>query len=281
MRQRAAVAQALIMKPEILLLDEPFGAVDEATREELQRMLLELYADNCDAKRRGDLPPYTMLIVTHELNEAIYVGDRVVALSRYWDWQGGHTECPGATVVYDQMAPVNLPDAERDFETFAKQRKAIREAIDRKNSRKREEFMDFWSRVNAGSGDGVLADVWDCDDGACPLRAICSLAREVKRIAKKGSSAQPEQVSVALRRAVEEGKTSFAGVMALWSDPKQTHRLRQIAAKECFWYPARTMLAYLDKHAPEVHVKLSKQLSDLMNAEIGRPPGVQQDTDGP
>ncbi len=76
MCQRVAIAQALIMKPEILLLDEPFGALDEATREELQRMLLTLYLENRAAKQKGEKPPYTILIVTHELNEALYVGDR-------------------------------------------------------------------------------------------------------------------------------------------------------------------------------------------------------------
>ena len=96
MRQRVALAQALIMKPEIILLDEPFGALDEATREELQRMLLGLYQENQEAKQRGQRPPYTLVIVTHELNEAIYVGDRVVGLSQYWDWQGaGLAQFPG------------------------------------------------------------------------------------------------------------------------------------------------------------------------------------------
>ncbi len=80
MCQRVAIAQALIMKPQILLLDEPFGALDEATREEMQQMLLDLYMENVTAKREGRPPPYTILIVTHELNEALYVADRVIGL---------------------------------------------------------------------------------------------------------------------------------------------------------------------------------------------------------
>src|SRR5262245_8109056 len=78
MRQRVALAQALIMKPEIILLDEPFGALDEATREDLQKLLLSLHDENVAKTRTGCVPSHTLIIVTHELNEALLVGDRVV-----------------------------------------------------------------------------------------------------------------------------------------------------------------------------------------------------------
>lgn len=128
-RQRVAVAQALIMKPRVLLLDEPFGALDEAMREELQLMLLHLYQENYRAIEEGHEPPYTILIVTHELSEALYVGDRVIGLSQYWDWQSEYMSCPGATIVYDEPAPIFHPDAPKDFKQFAAQKLEIRKRI--------------------------------------------------------------------------------------------------------------------------------------------------------
>jgi NitT/TauT family transport system ATP-binding protein len=159
MRQRVAIAQALIMKPEILLLDEPFGALDEATREELQRMLLELYLENCEAKKAGQPPPYTILIVTHELNEAVYVGDRVAGLSQYWNWkEAGHEKSPGATIVYDQTAPIYQPGEEKDFDEFVRHRDEIRKAtFDPSVLQPREVFLKFWDEVKSGKGKGVLA----------------------------------------------------------------------------------------------------------------------------
>lgn len=71
MRQRAAVAQALAMQPKLLLMDEPFGALDDRTRGELQQMLEMLWQDL----------GLTILFVTHNLDEAVRLGDRVVVLS--------------------------------------------------------------------------------------------------------------------------------------------------------------------------------------------------------
>jgi NitT/TauT family transport system ATP-binding protein len=130
MRQRVALAQALIMKPEIILLDEPFGALDEATREDLQKLLLALHDENQGALQQGAHPPFTLVIVTHELNEALLVGDRVVGLSQYWNWRAdGHERCPGATVIYDKAAPIFKPSNARELEAFTRQREEIRRVV--------------------------------------------------------------------------------------------------------------------------------------------------------
>ena len=70
MAQRAALARALVTEPEILLLDEPFSALDAFTRTKLQDHLIELW----EAERR------TFLLVTHDLEEAIALADRVLVM---------------------------------------------------------------------------------------------------------------------------------------------------------------------------------------------------------
>ena len=72
MQQRVAIAQALIMKPRILLMDEPFGALDPETRESLQRAIVSAF----HAQR------ITVLLVTHNLEEALYVGNRLIVLAK-------------------------------------------------------------------------------------------------------------------------------------------------------------------------------------------------------
>ena len=69
--QRVALARALVLRPRILLMDEPFGALDAQTRTETQALLNQLYKEN----------PCLIIFVTHDVTEALLLGDRVVVLS--------------------------------------------------------------------------------------------------------------------------------------------------------------------------------------------------------
>jgi NitT/TauT family transport system ATP-binding protein len=72
MQQRAAIARALALEAPILLMDEPFGALDPINRSKLQDLLLEVW--------QSTSPRRTIVFVTHDVDEALYLGDRVVVL---------------------------------------------------------------------------------------------------------------------------------------------------------------------------------------------------------
>ncbi len=72
MQQRLALAQALIARPKVLLLDEPFGALDPGIRADVHKLMRQLWHDH----------PMTVVMVTHDLSEAFHLGTRVIAFDR-------------------------------------------------------------------------------------------------------------------------------------------------------------------------------------------------------
>jgi len=106
MQQRCGLARALAMEPKVLLMDEPFAAVDAQTREILQFELLRIWG----------MRPMTMVFVTHSIEEAVLMGDRVVVLK-------------GRPSNVFEVIDVNLP-APRDRETLSHPRFAeVREHV--------------------------------------------------------------------------------------------------------------------------------------------------------
>ena len=93
MQQRVAIARALTLAPRVLLLDEPFGALDELTRDRMNQELLRLW------EARG----LSIVFVTHSIEEAVFLSDRVVVMGRV------RPDRPGGSIV--RIVDVDLPAA--------------------------------------------------------------------------------------------------------------------------------------------------------------------------
>ena len=88
MQQRVAIARTLALRPAVILMDEPFGALDAQTRSEMQQLLLTVWDETAS----------TILFVTHDVEEAIYLADRIFIMSAH----------PG-TIVEDVQVPFDRP----------------------------------------------------------------------------------------------------------------------------------------------------------------------------
>lgn len=97
MRQRVAIARTLILRPRIILMDEPFGALDPQTRFNMQDLLVTLWRE----------VESTVFFVTHSIEEAVYLGDRVYILSR----------SPGTIIRELEVEPPDRPAREMYRET--------------------------------------------------------------------------------------------------------------------------------------------------------------------
>jgi NitT/TauT family transport system ATP-binding protein len=88
MQQRVAIARTLALRPSVILMDEPFGALDAQTRSDMQQLLLKIWEETA----------CTILFVTHDVEEAIYLADRIFIMSSH----------PG-TIVEDVQVPFDRP----------------------------------------------------------------------------------------------------------------------------------------------------------------------------
>jgi sulfonate transport system ATP-binding protein len=95
MAQRASLARALARNPGVLLLDEPFGALDALTRLRMQDLLLDIHAAE----------PATILLVTHDVDEALYLADRIVLLGE----EAGYRPGSGAVIRSAITVPGKRP----------------------------------------------------------------------------------------------------------------------------------------------------------------------------
>ncbi|MBX7209198.1 MAG: ABC transporter ATP-binding protein [Verrucomicrobiaceae bacterium] len=120
MNQRVAIARSLIMHPKIILMDEPFGALDPTTRYRMQDLLVSLWRE-LEA---------TVFFITHDVSEAVYLGDRVFLFS----------SAPGTIVHQLHVAPPDRParqmQNEPGFLESVRQVRALMEKVDVENGGK-------------------------------------------------------------------------------------------------------------------------------------------------
>ncbi len=103
MQQRVSIARSLVNRPRVLLLDEPFGALDAFTKMTMQQELLRIYEQE----------KMTLIMVTHDIDEAVYLADRVVVMS-------------GKPGVVKKIIPIEMTrERDRTCDSFANYRKEI------------------------------------------------------------------------------------------------------------------------------------------------------------
>ena len=139
MRQRVGIGRALVMEPDILLMDEPFSALDVLTAENLKNDILDLWFER-------KIPTKSIIMVTHSIEEAVYMSDRAIVLSR-----------DPARIISDISITLNRPRDKEDpvfssivdhlYSLLTKREKV---AVEKKNTKK-------WTKVPSTISGGALA----------------------------------------------------------------------------------------------------------------------------
>ena len=139
MKQRVGIARALAMEPKVLLMDEPFGALDALTRAHMQESLMEIHAD------LGN----TVIMITHDVDEAVLLSDRIVMM----------TNGPAATI--GEILEVDLP----------RPRNRVELSDNAKYNHYRHEVLQFLYERQRRPGEEVAADEKD-DDSSPELKVV-------------------------------------------------------------------------------------------------------------
>ena len=155
MKQRVGIARALAMEPQVLLLDEPFGALDALTRAHLQDSLMEIQKD------LGN----TVIMITHDVDEAVLLSDRIVMM----------TNGPAATV--GEILDINLPRprdrvAMSESPEYIRCRKAVLSFLYERHGKKVEEAPE------------VVEEVVEAEDVAEAVEAEASNLVDIKKKVK-------------------------------------------------------------------------------------------------
>ena len=123
MQQRVAIAQVLSVNPKVLLMDEPFGALDAVTRAKLQDLMLELW-NKSEIKK-------TVVFITHDVDEAIYLANRIIVLGQ-----------SPSKIIYDKRLDMNEKTQRENLYTDEKMMKLRNELIQIINKDISEKTMD-------------------------------------------------------------------------------------------------------------------------------------------
>jgi NitT/TauT family transport system ATP-binding protein len=98
MKQRVALARALVVKPQLLLMDEPFGALDDTSRSTMQRELTRIWSE---------LKP-SVLFITHSVDEALLLADRIIVMTKADNSRSQSTGLIKADIRLDEARPREL-----------------------------------------------------------------------------------------------------------------------------------------------------------------------------